>query len=410
MEAIPVRVVPSGFGETSRRDSWWATPLAVFIGLSLFIIYATWAAFQNAHYTFGPYLSPFYSPELWGDSPHAWFGPKPAWWPALPPFSPALLILPFPGSVPLHLLLLSRRLLQGVLGRPAGLRRRRAAQGLLGRELVPADLPERPPLLLVHRGVFLFLLSYDVWLAMWFPNPPTGATRVRHRPRHHRPRASTSSCSAATRSAATSMRHIVGGFYDEISKHPVCDTAYACSTRAQLQAPAVCLVQPVLGRVLRTSTSGSARWGSGPTGGFSNGGCTRTYNYDVLVDRRGRRGPARGDRSGQRRRHGRPDLQVAPRQGAHGHGRRRHGGGAWRTTTTATTGRSTSPTRCAAASTSTTGAWRRSTRRKRPIACASSKPGARCSIARPTAASTSATSAATAIRASRTSAIAPASS
>ena len=47
--------------------------------------------------TYGPYLSPFYSPVLWGDSHHAWFGPKPDWWPALAPFSPALLILPFPG-------------------------------------------------------------------------------------------------------------------------------------------------------------------------------------------------------------------------------------------------------------------------------------------------------------------------
>ncbi len=52
----------------------------------------------------------------------------------------------------------------------------------------------------------------------------------------------------------------------------------------------------------------------------------------------------------------------------------------WPTSTIATTGRSISPTRCAAASTSTTGAWRSCTRRKRPTACASSKPGARCSI------------------------------
>ena len=52
------------------------------------------------------------------------------WWPAWLPFSPALLILPIPGSVPLHLLLLPRRLLQGVLGRSAVLRRRRAAQEL----------------------------------------------------------------------------------------------------------------------------------------------------------------------------------------------------------------------------------------------------------------------------------------
>jgi len=98
MQVIPVTAVHRGFGKTSRRDTWWAAPLGVFLGLSAFVGYATWAAFQNAHYHFGPYLSPFYAPELWGDSPHAWFGPKPAWWPGILPFSPALLILPFPGG------------------------------------------------------------------------------------------------------------------------------------------------------------------------------------------------------------------------------------------------------------------------------------------------------------------------
>ena len=60
MEAVPVRFVPRGWGETQRRDAWWVTPLFVFIVLGGFVVYATWAAFQNAHYTFGPYLSPFY--------------------------------------------------------------------------------------------------------------------------------------------------------------------------------------------------------------------------------------------------------------------------------------------------------------------------------------------------------------
>src|SRR3954449_5962176 len=71
-----------GFGSTSRRDAWWVAPLAVFLGLGTFVAYSTWAAFQNAHYTFGPYLSPFYAPVLWAspDNPaglaHAWFGAK----------------------------------------------------------------------------------------------------------------------------------------------------------------------------------------------------------------------------------------------------------------------------------------------------------------------------------------------
>ena len=57
-----------------------------------------------------------------------------------------------PGRLPLHLLLLPRRLLQGVLGRPAGLRRRRAAQEVPRRALVSAHHPEHPPLLPLPRA------------------------------------------------------------------------------------------------------------------------------------------------------------------------------------------------------------------------------------------------------------------
>src|SRR6476661_211151 len=55
-------LVQRKFGETTRRDFWWIQPLAVFLALSTFIVYATWAAFQGEYYEFGPYLSPFYSP------------------------------------------------------------------------------------------------------------------------------------------------------------------------------------------------------------------------------------------------------------------------------------------------------------------------------------------------------------
>ena len=78
------------------------------------------------------YLSPFYSPEIFGISPHAIFGTAPGWWPSwlrqifasLPDFVGA-------GRFPVHLLLLPRRLLQGVLGRPDQLRRRRTAQNVI---------------------------------------------------------------------------------------------------------------------------------------------------------------------------------------------------------------------------------------------------------------------------------------
>src|SRR5208282_1642420 len=90
------------FGKTMRRGAWWAQPLFVFLGLSTFLVYSTWAAFQGTHYWLDQnganYLSPFYSPEIFGSSPHAFFGSKPAWWPSWLLFSPALLVLWAPAG------------------------------------------------------------------------------------------------------------------------------------------------------------------------------------------------------------------------------------------------------------------------------------------------------------------------
>jgi len=81
--APPARGVAYGepYGTTERRDLWWLQPVAQAIGLLVLGAYATWAALQGNHYSFGNYLSPFYSPLL-----------KPKWW----PFSPALLVLGAP--------------------------------------------------------------------------------------------------------------------------------------------------------------------------------------------------------------------------------------------------------------------------------------------------------------------------
>jgi hypothetical protein len=229
MEAIPLRVVPSGFGETNRRDSWWATPLAVFVGLSLFVIYATWAAFQNSHYTFGPYLSPFYAPEIWGDSPHAWFGPKPAWWPALAPFSPALLILPFPGLFRFTCYYYRGAYYKAFWADPPACAVGEPRKSYWGENALPLILQNVHRYFMYVAVVFLFLLSYDVFLATRFTNPQTGATEF--------------GIGLGTIILATNVvlltcytlgchvaRHVAGGFFDEISKHPACERAYACSS------------------------------------------------------------------------------------------------------------------------------------------------------------------------------------
>jgi hypothetical protein len=49
---------------TDRRDAWWVGPLFTALGLGGFGVYATFRAFANANYEFGPYLSPLYSPLI----------------------------------------------------------------------------------------------------------------------------------------------------------------------------------------------------------------------------------------------------------------------------------------------------------------------------------------------------------
>lgn len=97
---------PAGLGASTRTDRFWVGPILTVLGLGGFAVYATWAAFQGAHYFHGSYLSPLYSPPLFvepsapGAAPlaHAWFGSWPAWWPSFLPASPAFFILIFPGA------------------------------------------------------------------------------------------------------------------------------------------------------------------------------------------------------------------------------------------------------------------------------------------------------------------------
>ncbi len=76
-----------------RKDSWWIQPLLTVLGLGVFIVYATWAAFQNAHYYTAPYLSPFYSPCISANCEHITLPLVGPWW----TWSPAFLILWAPG-------------------------------------------------------------------------------------------------------------------------------------------------------------------------------------------------------------------------------------------------------------------------------------------------------------------------
>jgi hypothetical protein len=165
-----------GFGETLRRDAWWTTPAVVFIVFSAFIVYSTWAAFQNAHYTFGPYLSPFYSPEIFGDSPHAWFGPKPAWWPSFAPFSPALLILWAPGGFRFTCYYYRGAYYKAFWADPPACAVGEPRKGYRGEASFPLIFQNVHRYFLYLALIFLVLLAHDVWKALWFTDALTGQT------------------------------------------------------------------------------------------------------------------------------------------------------------------------------------------------------------------------------------------
>jgi hypothetical protein len=226
--AVPLPVLHRGFGETTRRDAWWLQPLVVFVVLTSFIVYATWAAFQNAHYAYGPYLSPFYSPVIFGEAPHAWFGPKPGWWPALLPFSPALIILPFPGLFRVTCYYYRGAYYKAFWADPPACAVGEPRKTYLGERSFPLIAQNIHRYFLYVAVLFLFILAHDVWQAMWFVDA-TGA-------RHFGVGVGTLvlASNVVLLSGYTlgchSMRHIVGGFLDQVARHPVRKRAYDCSS------------------------------------------------------------------------------------------------------------------------------------------------------------------------------------
>ena len=226
----PLPVVRRTFGQTGRRDLWWLTPLAVFVGLSTFIVYSTWAAFQGVHYTYQGYLSPFYSPELFGDSPHAWFGPKPGLWPAWLPFSPALLILWAPGGFRLTCYYYRGAYYKAFWADPPSCAVGEPRKSYWGENRLPLIAQNVHRYFLYLALLFLVMLAYDVYQAMWFTDPAAGAAGGRE-----------FGIGVGTIVLAVnvcllssytlgchSLRHLVGGARDEISKSPACHKAYEC--------------------------------------------------------------------------------------------------------------------------------------------------------------------------------------
>lgn len=226
MSQAEVSLKAGGFGRTMRTDAWWVQPALVFLVLSAFVVYATWAALQGKDYAWGPYLSPFYSPLLFGEGQHAWVhAPRPGWWPSRLPFSAAILILWVPALFRVTCYYYRGSYYKAFWADPPACTVGEPRACYRGERSFPLILQNVHRYFLYVAVLFLFVLARDVWEALWFADPATGRA--------------TFGVGVGTLVLATnvvllggytlgchSLRHLVGGGRDEISRSPFCQRAY----------------------------------------------------------------------------------------------------------------------------------------------------------------------------------------
>src|SRR6202046_2851734 len=213
MSSIDVPLQNGGFGRTSRKDNWWIEPLLVFLGFSAFIVYSTWAALQNAHYTFGPYLSPFYSPLLMTE--------KPGWWPAFVPFSAAVVILWASCGFRFTCYYYRGAYYKAFWADPPSCAVGEPRKSYWGERSFPLILQNIHRYFLYLALIFLLLLAHDVWQACWFDGHfgiGVGTLVLL---------ANVTLLSCYTL-GCHSLRHLIGGFRDRLAGAPARRKAYDC--------------------------------------------------------------------------------------------------------------------------------------------------------------------------------------
>jgi len=220
--------VARGFGETSRSDAWWLQSAVTFFGFTAFIIYSTWAGYSNAYYEYGPYLSPMYSPLLFGPSPHSWFGgpAQPTWWPPFLHFSAAALVLWGPVGFRFTCYYYRGAYYKAFWADPPGCAVGESRKKYLGERWFPLVIQNIHRYTLYVAICFIAVLAIDAWKAVWFATPD-GGTAFGIGVGSLVLAANVVFLSLYT-FGCHSLRHLVGGVLDVMSGKPMRKTAYAC--------------------------------------------------------------------------------------------------------------------------------------------------------------------------------------
>ena len=229
MATVDVPLKRVRFGHTARKDGWWVMPLTTLVVFSSFIAYTTWALFQGDNYAYGNYLSPFYSPEIFGNSPHAWFGPWHWPWPSFIKYSPAMLILVFPLAFRMTCYYYRGAYYKAFWADPPACAVGEPRKGYRGEQKLPLLLQNVHRYFMYIALIFIVLLGLDAIEGFWFVDPATGKGSFGIGIGSFVLVVNVILLGGYTL-GCHSFRHLVGGCLDEVSKAPLLHKAYKCSS------------------------------------------------------------------------------------------------------------------------------------------------------------------------------------
>ena len=249
MENGQATITRDGFGATQRRDRWWVKPLLTFLGLSAFIGYSTFRAFNGANFLAidggTNYLSPFFSPVLYfhpdlewmtadlqtAMMAHAWIGTMPSWAPAW--VSPSFFILWAPAGFRFTCYYYRGAYYKAFWGDPPNCSVGEPRDSYRGEQRFPLIFQNIHRYFFYVAAAFIFILAYDAFLGMQFSTDASGKPLGAGKTQFGLGVGSlvlwgnviflggyTFGCH--------SFRHLIGGGINLLSKTPVASKCYEC--------------------------------------------------------------------------------------------------------------------------------------------------------------------------------------
>ena len=215
------------FGQTMRADVWWTSTVARLYriidfhrllhvggvsGSELFLRQLRLAVlFAGTVWRFAPQL-------VWTET-----GLVAAWL----LFSPALLILWAPGGFRLTCYYYRGAYYKAFWADPPACTVGEPRKSYWGERSFPLIMQNVHRYFLYLALLFILILAYDVWKALWFVDPATGKSSFGIGVGTIVLAINVYLLSGYT-FGCHSLRHLIGGFRDQLAKSPACYRAYAC--------------------------------------------------------------------------------------------------------------------------------------------------------------------------------------